>query len=44
MQTRWSIERTHRDHGLRVNKDALANASAQCKELLSQIAEEPLIL
>lgn len=35
---RWSIERTRRDHGLRVDEDALSNASAQLRELLPQIA------
>ena len=37
---RWSIERTRRDHGLRVDEDALSNASAQLRELLPQIAAE----
>ena len=37
---RWSIERTRRDHGLRVDDDSLANTSAQLKALLPQIAEE----
>ena len=37
---RWSIERTRRDHGLRVDDGALASASAHLKELLPQIAEE----
>ncbi len=37
---RWSIERTRRDHGLRLDADRLAAASSQLKELLPQIAEE----
>lgn len=37
---RWSIERTRRDHGLRVDGDALSNASAQLRGLLPQIAAE----
>lgn len=37
---RWSIERTRRDHGLRVDGEALAAVSAQLKDLLPQIAEE----
>ena len=37
---RWSIERTRRDHGLRVDGAALSNASAQLRELLPQIATE----
>lgn len=37
---RWSIERTRRDHGLRVDEDALSNASGQLRELLPQIAVE----
>lgn len=37
---RWSIERTRRDHGLRLDAAALAAVSAQLKELLPQIIEE----
>ena len=36
---RWSIERTCRDHALRVDAAALKEASAHLKGLLSQIAE-----
>ena len=34
---RWSIERTRRDHGLRVDDEALAAVSAQLRDLLPQI-------
>ncbi len=34
---RWSIERTRRDHGLRVDAERLSAASAQLKELLPQL-------
>ena len=37
---RWSIERTRRDHGLRVDGEALAAVSVQLKDLLPQIADE----
>lgn len=37
---RWSIERTRRDHGLRVEGARLSDASACLKELLPQIQEE----
>ena len=37
---RWSIERTRRDHALRVDIDTLVNTSAQLKELLPQVLEE----
>ena len=37
---RWSIERTRRDHGLRLDVESLSAASSQLKELLLQIAEE----
>ena len=37
---RWSVERTRRDHRLRVDDAVLAKASAQMKELLPQIAAE----
>lgn len=36
---RWSIERTCRDHGLRVNSEALASASGQIRGLLPQVKE-----
>lgn len=37
---RWSIERTRRDHGLRVDGSRLAEVSASLKALLPQVAEE----
>ena len=37
---RWSIERTRRDHGLRLDAGLLLSVSSQLKELLPQIAEE----
>ena len=37
---RWSIERTRRDHGLRVEDERLAAVSAQLKGLLPQVAAE----
>ena len=37
---RWSIERTRRDHGLRVDGERLSVVSAQLKELLPQVAAE----
>ncbi len=37
---RWSIERTRRDHSLRVDADALTAASAHLKGLLPVIREE----
>lgn len=37
---RWSIERTRRDHGLRVEDERLAAVSAQLKGLLPQAAAE----
>ncbi len=36
---RWSIERTRRDHGLRVDSQQLTNASRQILELLPQVKE-----
>lgn len=36
---RWSIERTRRDHGLRVNSEKLTAASRQIYGLLSQVKE-----
>ena len=38
--TRWSIERTRRDHGLRVDDEALAQASQILKGLLAPVSEE----
>lgn len=37
--SRWSIERTRRDHGMRVDDGRLAAASAKLKGLLPQAAE-----
>ena len=37
---RWSIERTRRDHGLRVDEERLSIVSSQLKELLPQVAAE----
>ncbi len=37
---RWSIERTRRDHGPRVEEEKLKAASAKLKELLPLVAEE----
>ena len=37
---RWSIERTRRDHGLRVDEERLSIVSAQLKGLLPQVAAE----
>lgn len=37
---RWSIERTRRDHGLRVDEERLSIVSAQMKGLLPQVAAE----
>lgn len=43
---RWSIERTIRDHGMRVEKEALSRASKELQDLLPLVAEvtEPGIL
>lgn len=38
--TRWSVERTRRDHGLRVDDEHLAAVSGQLQDLLPKIAEE----
>ena len=38
--SRWSIERTRRDHGLRVDEQRLSQASRQIYELLPQVKEE----
>ena len=38
--SRWSIERTKRDHGMRVDGEALSNASVQIKELLPKLLDE----
>lgn len=37
---RWSIERTRRDHGLRVDSQRLGDVSGQLKKLLPQILRE----
>ena len=37
---RWSIERTKRDHGLRVDVDQLSEVSARMHALLPQVQEE----
>ena len=36
---RWSIERTRRDHAMRVDAEALAHASQELHRLLPQVAE-----
>lgn len=36
---RWSIERTLRDHGMRVEKEALSHASRELQSLLPPVAE-----
>ena len=36
---RWSVERTIRDHGLRVDKEALSRASQELQNLLPQVLE-----
>lgn len=36
---RWSIERTRRDHALRVDAEALSHASQELHQLLPQVAE-----
>ncbi len=38
--SRWSIERTCRDHGMRIDVEALKNASLKLKELLPAVLEE----
>lgn len=40
---RWSIERTRRDHGLRLDGEKLASASQSLKELLPRVAEETVL-
>ena len=37
--SRWSIERTKRDHGMRLDETSLADASQELRHLLPQIAE-----
>lgn len=37
---RWSIERTRRDHGIRVDSQRLSDASRQIRALLPQVREE----
>lgn len=41
--SRWSIERTCRDHGMRVDVPKLKEASEKLKELLPQVCEETLL-
>ena len=36
--SRWSLERARRDHGLRINDERLKSASAQLQNLLPQVA------
>ena len=36
---RWSIERTRRDHSMRVDAEALSHASQELQRLLPQVAE-----
>ena len=36
---RWSIERTVRDHGMRVDREALSRVSEELRRLLPQVAE-----
>lgn len=38
--SRWSVERTKRDHRMRVDGERLASASQELKDLLSQVAEQ----
>lgn len=38
--SRWSIERTRRDHGLRLDGEKLSRASQSLKDLLPRVAEE----
>lgn len=40
---RWSLERTCRDHGLRIDQEALKNASLNLKELLPLVLEESVM-
>lgn len=37
---RWSVERTRRDHGMRLDGEKLSAASRRMKDLLPQIADE----
>jgi CRISPR-associated protein Cas1 len=37
---RWSLERTYRDHGLRIDAEAIKGASQKLKELLPAVLEE----
>ncbi len=37
--SRWSIERTRRDHGMRVNQELLTNSSLEIQELLPPVTE-----
>lgn len=38
--SRWSIERTSRDHALKIDSEKLSNASRQIKDLLPTVAKE----
>ncbi len=38
--SRWSIERTRRDHGLRLNTEILADASQRIQNLLPEVLKE----
>lgn len=38
--SRWSIERTRRDHGMRVNDELLGSASSKLKEFLPMLPED----
>ena len=38
--TRWSVERTRRDHAMRINAERFAAVSQQLQGLLPQIAAE----
>lgn len=38
--SRWSVERTRRDHGMRVDSEKLSAASKQISDLLPQVKEE----
>lgn len=40
---RWSVERTRRDHGLRLDGEALASASQTLRQLLPSVMEETLL-
>lgn len=40
---RWSVERTRRDHGFRIDEDAFRSVSEQLQGLLQQIREETVL-